>query len=90
MKTFERQQMSSDKKEITKAAQTLNELNFLENDGSSLGKSPNHSPNSDWLISRPMRNHFGNFLKMGLISLKKIEFTLQKPEKNLIKKLTEF
>ena len=88
MKTFERQQMSSDKKEITKAAQTLNELNFLENDGSSLGKYPNQ--NSDWLMNRPMRSHFGNFLKMGLISLRKIEFTLQKLEKNLIKKLTEF
>ena len=88
MKTFGRQQMSSDKKEITKAAQTLNELNFLENDGSSLGQSPNQ--NSDSLIRRPMRSRFGNFLKTGLISLKKIEFTLQKPEKNLIKKLTEF
>ena len=88
MKTFGRQQMSSDKKEITKAAQTLNELNFLENDGSSLGQSPNQI--SDWLINRPIRNYFGNFLKMGLISLKKIEFTLQKLEKNLIKKLIEF
>ena len=39
--------MSSDKKEITKAAQTLNELNFLENDGSSLGQFPNQS--SHWL-----------------------------------------
>ena len=88
VKNLGRQQMSSDKKEITKAAQTLNELNFLENDGSSLGQSPNQT--SDWLTNRPMRCHFGNFLKMGLISLRKIEFTLQKLEKNLIKKLTEF
>ena len=40
--------MSSDKKEITKAAQTLNELNFLENDGSSLGQSLN----SFWLADQ--------------------------------------
>ena len=66
--------MSSDKKEITKAAQTLNELNFLENDGNSLGPFRKFLT-VRILIGRPIMSLFETLKKMELISSKKIEFT---------------